>query len=272
MSSDQQCNQEFLLHAQSMILAVSKDVDASHEMAQHLSDRMEPKWLDIYRLNGPSILILSEYLLTQGAEQAAEDRQIAAKYPLKHTTSAEHVRGHLDMCKTLCASIIESMQTKQIIDNISICHLWYELQCVSKFIFTTTPHYLPGGSPLASLNGMPHINDIRKAVDKFRRPVTPDDLICTEYSAGASKASSPSPNATTPRPPTKPAPMPLNTDLVPLLLASADSSQPLDLTARPEPKHTYGGRTNSRGGRTLTWVPLSPEASPKASRSRSPRY
>jgi hypothetical protein len=295
MSSAQQCDQEFLLQVQTMMISVAADVNTTHAMAQDLKDVMEPKWLGIYRINGPSILILSEYIATQSKEQI----HTAATYPSTHTETAEDVYSQLTICKDLCACILEKMQTKKQVDNISIRQLWYELQWISKFIFTKTPFYINGTSPLASMNYMTHINDIRKSVNKLRHPVHAEDLMCTEdpvqlASPTATQLASPtatqllSPASPTaprlisptapltptngadyipegiddsprPNPPCKPAPVPLrlDTNLPPLALPGRTHSYP---------SHS---RTHSRPSRTLTWA--SPPASPRASRSRSPR-
>ena len=287
MSSAQQCDQEFLLQVQTMMISVAADVNTTHAMAQDLKDVMEPRWLGIYRTNGPSILILSEYIATQSKEQI----HTAATYPSTHTETAEDVYSQLTICKDLCACILEKMQTKKQVDNISIRQLWYELQWISKFIFTKTPFYINGTSPLASMNYMTHINDIRKSVNKLRHPVHAEDLMCTEdpvqlASPTATQLLSPasptaprliSPTAPLtptngadyipegiddsprPNPPCKPAPVPLrlDTNLPPLALPGRTHSYP---------SHS---RTHSRPSRTLTWA--SPPASPRASRSRSPR-
>jgi len=291
MSSAQQCDQEFLHQVQTMMISVAADVNTTHAMAQDLKDVMEPRWLGIYRTNGPSILILSEYIATQSKEQI----HTAATYPSTHTKTAEDVYSQLTICKDHCACILEKMQTKKQVDNTSICQLWYELQWISKFIFTKTPFYINGTSPLASMNYMTHINDIRKSVNKLRHPVQVEDLMCTEDPASVqltSPASPTAPQLTSPASPTAPqltsptAPLtPTDgADYIPEGIADSPRPNPpskaapvplrLDTSlaplALPGRTHSYPShsRTHSRPSRTLTWA--SPPASPMATRSRSP--
>ena len=291
MSSAQQCDQEFLLQVQTMMISVAADVNTTHAMAQDLKDVMEPKWLGIYRINGPSILILSEYIATQSKEQI----HTAATYPSTHTETAEDVYSQLTICKDLCACILEKMQTKKQVDNISICQLWYELQWISKFIFTKTPFYINGTSPLASMNYMTHINDIRKSVNKLRHPVHAEDLMCTEDPASVQLASPTATQLTSPASPTATQLLSPASPTAPRLISPTAPLTPtngadyipegIDDSPRPNPPCkpapvplrldtnlaplALPGRTHSYRSRTLTW--MSPPASPKPSRSRSPR-